>query len=45
MSVAKGLYYYTLKKYLFYLIDYDFISYQGEKEYYAIKEKVGNYYQ
>lgn len=37
MSIAKGLSYYTLKKYLFYLIDYDFISYQGEKRVYAIK--------
>jgi hypothetical protein len=33
MSVAKGLSYYTLKKIsIFYLIDYEFISYQGEKK-------------
>jgi predicted transcriptional regulator len=29
--------YYTLKKYLFYLIEYDCISYQGEKGVYTIR--------
>ena len=28
-----------LKKYLFYLIDYDFISYSGQKQVYLIKDK------
>ena len=28
-----------LKKYLFYLIDYDFISYSGQKQVYPIKDK------
>jgi len=28
-----------LKKYLFYLIDYDFISYSGQKQVYLIKDR------
>jgi hypothetical protein len=28
-----------LKKYLFYLSDYDFISYSGQKQVYLIKDK------
>jgi predicted transcriptional regulator len=36
-STSELVPYYTLKKYLFYLIEYDMISYHGKKGVYTIK--------